>query len=55
MCGIPTTRNDTRRVVPNREVVSRDLGCRCGGIEEVDRRLLLGDVIEHHQLSLRGR
>ena len=30
MCGIPTTRKDTRRVVPKREVVRRDRGWRWG-------------------------
>lgn len=30
--GIPTTRKETRSVVPNREVVVRERGCRWGGI-----------------------
>ena len=30
--GMPTTRNETRRVAPKREVVYRDLGCRWEGI-----------------------
>lgn len=30
MCGIPTTRKETRRVVPKREVVRRDRGWRWG-------------------------
>lgn len=28
---MPTTRKETRRVVPNREVVRRERGWRCGG------------------------
>ena len=30
ICGMPTTKKDTTRVVPKREVVRRDRGWRCG-------------------------
>ena len=29
---MPTTRKETSSVVPKREVVRRDRGCRCGGM-----------------------
>ena len=32
MCGMPTTRKETSKVVPNREVVKRDRGWRWGGM-----------------------
>ena len=34
MCGMPTTRKETRRVVPKREVVRRDRGWRWGVMAE---------------------
>jgi hypothetical protein len=32
ICGIPTTKKLAKRVVTNRDEVSRDRGCRCGGM-----------------------
>ena len=34
ICGMPTTRKETRRVVPKREVVRRDRGWRWGVMAE---------------------
>ena len=34
ICGMPTTKKDTRRVVPKREVVRRDRGWRGGVMVE---------------------
>ena len=34
ICGMPTTKKETRRVVPKREVVRRDRGWRWGVISE---------------------